>query len=83
MIGYTEAPLAWGYTRGMARALGASLTEAVIEGWMTRAELGKLVDACRTCGETQACTDFLAKAHDQKASPTFCANSTALAALKP
>jgi len=83
MIGYTEAPLAWGYTRGMARALGASLTEAVVEGWMTRAELGRLVAACQACGETQACTAFLARAPDEKANPAFCPNSKALAALKP
>jgi len=83
MIGYPEAPRAWGYTRGMARAIGASLTEAVVEGWLSRDELAKLVEACRTCGSTSACTAWLARTVDAQSLPDFCPNATALAALRP
>lgn len=83
MIGYPEAPRAWGYTRGMARAIGASLTEAVVEGWLSRAELGTLVEACRTCGATGDCTRWLARTVEARALPEFCPNAAALEALKP
>jgi hypothetical protein len=83
MIGYPEAPRAWGYTRGMARAIGASLTEAVVEGWLSRAELGALVEACRTCAATSDCTTWLSRTVDASALPEFCPNASALAALKP
>lgn len=83
MIGYTEAPRAWGFTRGMARVLGYSLTDAVMDGWLSRNELGHLVEACRTCGQTKDCTDWLAHTVEAEAVPGFCPNSAALAALKP
>ena len=83
MIGYPEAPRAWGYTRGMARAVGASLTEAVVEGWLSRGELGALVEACRTCGATATCTDWLAHTVESQSLPAFCPNASALAALRP
>ena len=83
MIGYPEAPHAWGFTRGMARALGISLPKAVLDGWLSRGELGDLVDACRTCGATCECTNYLAKTVEADALPAFCPNATALAALKP
>lgn len=83
MIGYPEAPRAWGFTRGMARAIGASLTEAVIEGWVSRAELAALVESCRTCGSTSACTKWLARTVEASTLPEFCPNAAALAALRP
>lgn len=83
MIGYTEAPRAWGYTRGMARVLGVSLPDAVVDGWLSRQELGVLVEACRACDATQSCTDWLAHTVEAEAVPGFCPNSQALAALKP
>jgi len=45
MIGYVEAPKAWGLTRGMGRVLGVNLTDAVVDGWLTRGELAELVEA--------------------------------------
>lgn len=83
MIGYSEAPRAWGYTRGMARVLGLSLTRAVVEGWLTRGELGHLVDACQSCDRTEDCTQWLAHNASAEALPSFCRNGPALAALKP
>lgn len=83
MIGYPEAPRAWGFTRGMARTLGVSLTDAVVDGWLSRTELGNLVEACRVCGKTTQCTDFLAHTVEVEALPSFCPNGPALAALRP
>lgn len=83
MIGYSEAPRAWGYTRCMARTLGYSLTDAVIEGWLSRKELGALVETCRVCGVTGQCTNWLARTVQASGGPDFCPNAKALAALKP
>lgn len=83
MIGYSDAPRAWGFTRGMARACGYSLTHAVVEGWLSRAELGRLVEACRTCGATADCTRWLAQTVEAGDLPGFCPNRAALAALRP
>ena len=83
MIGYPEAPRAWSFTRGMARTLGYSLTDAVVEGWLSRRELGTLVEACRTCSSTPMCTEFLSKAVSAETLPGFCPNGAALSALKP
>ncbi len=83
MIGYPEAPRAWGFTRGMARTVGVSLTNAVVDGWLSRNELGNLVEACRICGATGQCTDWLARTVQAEALPTFCPNANALSALRP
>ena len=61
MIGYSDAPRAWGYTRGAARVVGVNLTDAVLEGWLSRGELGQIVDTCTSCRQAQPCTDWLAR----------------------
>lgn len=81
MMGYTEAPLAWGHARGMARVVGVSLTDAVIEGWLTRAELAGLVEACGRCDHLDACTNWLAHTVSAVAPPAFCPNAPAIGAL--
>lgn len=83
MIGYVEAPRAWGYTRGMARLLGINLSDAVIEGWLSRAELATLVNRCSACGPTPACSDWLAHTVAAEVLPAYCPNRQALEALKP
>lgn len=83
MIAYPEAPRAWGYTRGMARSLGLSLPEAVLEGWLSRDELGKLVAACCQCAASGQCTTWLAQGKDSPTAPAFCPNGSALEQLRP
>ena len=83
MIGYPQDPRAWGFTRGMARTLGVSLPGAVVDGWLSRTELGGLVERCQTCDHTPACTDWLARTVQAAALPGFCPNAPALTALKP
>lgn len=81
MIGYVEAPMAWGLTRGMARVLGVNLTDAVIDGWMSRDELAGLVDRCQACGQDAQCMDWLARTAKAQTLPGCCANKRALEAL--
>lgn len=81
MIGYVEAPMAWGLTRGMARVLGVNLTDAVIDGWMSREELARLVDRCQACGHAADCTGWLAHTARAAALPDYCANKGAIEAL--
>lgn len=81
MIGYVEAPKAWGLTRGMARVMGVSLADAVIDGWLTRAELAVLVGRCQSCDRAEACTGWLARQVVAEALPGFCPNKEPLEAL--
>lgn len=83
MFSYPQAPRAWGFTRGMARVIGCSLTDAVVDGWLNRNELAALVKVCETCGQTRQCTTWLAKTVEASALPAFCPNAAALTALKP
>lgn len=81
MMGYTEAPLAWCHARGMARTVGVSLTDAVIEGWLTRAELAGMVEVCGHCSHLDACTDWLARTVTAEGLPAFCPNAPSISAL--
>ena len=81
MIGYSETPLAWGLTRGMARLLGVSLSSAVVDGWLSRKELGQLVDRCEDCTQKAACILWIAAAAGTPCPPVFCPNKTELEAL--
>jgi hypothetical protein len=83
MIGYAEAPRAYGLTRGMARRAGVNLTGAVIDGWLTRRELAGMVDHCLRCGHIPACTDFLAQHGQSLSLPAFCDNKPGIEALAP
>lgn len=81
MIGYVEAPRAWGLVRGMARALGVDLVGAVTEGWLTRAELAALVETCESCDRAGECTAWLAVHVQSEGPPPFCHNADGLTAL--
>ncbi|GAB1480264.1 DUF6455 family protein [Paracoccaceae bacterium] len=83
MIGYVEAPMAWGHTHGMARTLGVDLAGAVVDGWLQRGELAALVATCQSCGATPCCSDWLAQAPAAGGVPDFCPNGDALSALAP
>lgn len=81
MMGYVEAPKAWGLTRGMGRAVGVNLTDAVVEGWLSRAELAVLVDRCQSCDRSAECTDWLARHVTAAALPAFCPNKAGIESL--
>ncbi len=80
MIGFTEGPRAWGLTQGMARAVGVNLPAAVIEGWLTRSELARLVGRCQTCGQSARCLRWLAAAH-RPPLPDYCPNKPEIESL--
>lgn len=81
MLGYSESPMAWGLTRGMARLLGVNLPHAVVDGWLTRRELATLVERCSNCGQSAACTQWLATAVSAPCLPVFCPNKKELEVL--
>ena len=81
MIGYVEAPRAWSLTRGMARVAGVNLTGAVIEGWLSRAELAEMVDRCQSCTASDACTGWLSHCARSATLPAFCRNKAEIEAL--
>jgi hypothetical protein len=82
MLTYGDAPVAWGLARGMARAIGVELVGAVIEGWLDRYELDRLVGVCLGCQAQAGCAAFLAITPRAPAPPDFCPNRTSLAALR-
>ncbi len=81
MIGYPEAPKAWWLTRGMARVSGVNLPQAVVEGWLQRAELAELVARCAACARDEACIDWLAQSGTARVMPGFCPNKPEIEAL--
>lgn len=85
MIGYVEAPITWALVRGMARRAGLDVPRAVLEGWLTRAELARIVTQCQTAGCAKGCMDVLAKpcGAATQSPPTFCAIKAELEALAP
>jgi hypothetical protein len=84
MIGYTEAPHAWGRAQRMAQRGGLNLAAAVVDGWLNRAELVQIVDACRACARDAACGEWLDHPSDAAPrQPGFCVNAPALRALSP
>ena len=64
----------------MARVAGVNLPRAVLEGWLTRPELARLVGRCQACGEEKSCTNWLAKAQ-RGALPVFCINKAEIEGL--
>ena len=81
MIGYMDAPVAWGLTRGMARLSGVNLTRAVLDGWLKRSELDQIVARCEACSCTGRCTAWLAQSAEARGMPGFCPNKAAIEAL--
>lgn len=83
MIGYVGAPRAWGLTRGMARVLDIDLADAVVEGWLSRAELAGMIDRCQGCPHGDDCIAWLGRTVQAKGLPGFCENKDAIEALRP
>ncbi len=80
MYGFTESSQAWDLTQGMARLAGVNLPSAVIEGWLTRGELARLVGQCQACTQSQPCQRWLAVA-GRGALPNCCPNKPVIEAL--
>lgn len=81
MLEYPETPKAWWLTRGMARIGGVNLVQAVLDGWLQRAELEAMVARCATCGHVRDCEAWLATSGGARVMPGFCPNRGTLAAL--
>lgn len=72
MIGYPEAPEAWALLHRVAIRSGFDIARAVLDGWLTRAELAELVSKCQGGGCASGCADILAAASTSHP-PVFCA----------
>lgn len=71
-------------TLGMGRTTGVDLAGAVVQGWLTRAELGRMVGVCRNCALDSACVSWLGRQSAAAARPpAWCPNGPAIAALAP
>lgn len=81
MLGYAEAPEAWGRAQRMAQARSLNLAGAVVDGWLNRSELGELVDRCRACLQGVQCRSWVADRRYAPAVPAFCANKVLIEAL--
>lgn len=81
MFGYAEAPHAFWMARGMARTTGVPLVRGVVEGWISRGELARIVTRCQTCAVEGACVTWLGAAQTPAKTPVFCANKADLDAL--
>ena len=85
MFGYAEAPRAYWMARGMARAAGVPLARGVVEGWISRGELARMVTRCQTCPTVGACTRWLSTSEHpiepDGPTPSFCANKADIDAL--
>ncbi|MDX5359411.1 MAG: DUF6455 family protein [Rhodobacterales bacterium] len=80
MIGLVEAQRAWWMAHGMARISGVHLARAVVDGWMTRSELARMVSRCEDCGRVCDCQQWLADP-THSAPPAFCGIGAEISAL--
>lgn len=70
-------------TRGVARAMGLSLTDAMHDGSLTPQGYSAMVTDCRACALTEACEAWLgSQARLAAAPPPGCRNTDALLKLR-
>ena len=81
MIGYADAPRAWWLTRGMARVAGVNLSQAVLDGWLSRDELSRIIAACESCPKGGSCEGWLATSGPETEMPAFCPNKASIESL--
>lgn len=69
-------------TQGVARALGLSFTEAMLDGRISASGYADLVNRCRGCAQSEACLSWLGShgARSERA-PEFCMNGRSLETL--
>lgn len=84
MIVQDDDPRAFWQTLAMGRVTGVNLSGAVVEGWLERAELARLIDRCAACDRQDDCNRWLGQPLPwPRPVPAFCANASGLAALAP
>lgn len=63
-------------TRSVARCMGVSLTEAMVEGRLSANDYAEMVTRCRAAECSKNCTIWLSIQQSQAiAAPEFCANA--------
>ncbi len=69
-------------TRGVARAMGLSLGDAMADGRLTSDEYARMVTRCRTCPHVADCENWLAhNPGPTGAAPKMCCNAETLERL--
>lgn len=68
-------------TRGMARALGINLSDALRDGRLAPERYADMVTRCRACAHAVECQTLLAATPDLEAPPLHCANGAAFSEL--
>jgi Family of unknown function (DUF6455) len=70
-------------TREMARRHGVNLSEAMHQGFLTRADFAAMVARCRDCpGAATDCQDYREDHQAATAAPPWCANKAVLEGLR-
>lgn len=70
-------------TRSMARAVGVSLSEVMVEGRLSHKGFADLVTSCRQCQFVQDCEEWLAQQdHKTSQAPDCCQHAAVFEALK-
>lgn len=82
MIGFPEQQRSWWMAHGMARASGLHLARAVVDGWLTRSDLARMVQSCAHCSKTSECQQWLADP-SHTTPPDFCRIGPEISALAP
>lgn len=80
MIAFADSPRAYWTAQGMSRAAGVPLVRAVVEGWISRADLARIVERCGACTACEECTRWLS--HLTPEVPAFCAIKPEIDALR-
>lgn len=70
-------------TKGVARSLGVSFREAMLEQRLGQQDYAGIVTSCRCCARVAECQGWLARNPHAKTAPDFCQIRDQLARLKP
>lgn len=77
MVG--DSDLNFWIVRGVARRLGVSVSDAMYDGWLSRAAFAAMVERCRACREADGC---LAAMAEPTGGVPACQNARELRALR-
>lgn len=69
-------------TRGVARVMNISLTEAIAEGRLSADRYAAMITRCRSCALVEACEDWLAHTPRSASPPPGCCHAPLLQSLR-
>ena len=79
----TDIDMHFYLTRTMARRHGVNLSEAMHQGFLTRADFAAMITRCRDCpGGPADCRNFQDDHENATAAPEWCGNAPVLEGLR-